>query len=231
MNNIISICQPHFIPWVGYFHLINKSSKIVFLDNVQYNKRSWQNRTHIRINQNSDNKKFLSLHVKDNSRQNMINEIYLKEENIELFLNNIKNTYLKSPYFERYYEIFKDLFNRNIGENLANFNLILIKEICKFLDIKLTYYITSNYNFMNKKEYLILEILKYYKADTYLSNVGSKRYVKDEFFIKNDIKIIYNEFKHPTYNQNLKKENIFIENLSIFDLLVNEKDPQKFFKY
>ena len=102
MDNTLAICQPHFIPWIGYFYLIKKSSKIIFLDNVQYNRRSWQNRAHIKASHNLDDKKLLSLHVKDNSRKKMINEIFIKNENEDLFLNNIKNSYSKSPHFEKY---------------------------------------------------------------------------------------------------------------------------------
>ena len=65
---IVSICQPHFIPWIGYFLMLKKTDEFIFLDDVQYNRRSWQNRVHIRASQNLNEKKFLSLSVKDNSR-------------------------------------------------------------------------------------------------------------------------------------------------------------------
>jgi hypothetical protein len=57
--NIVSICQPHFIPWLGYFNTIHNSSTIVFLNDVQYNRRSWQNRFHIRDNHNLAKKKLI----------------------------------------------------------------------------------------------------------------------------------------------------------------------------
>ena len=79
--NTISICQPHFIPWIGYFKMIKDSSKIIFLDNVQYNRRSWQNRTHIRNNSTDDKIKFLSLAVIDNTRSKKINQIFISNEN------------------------------------------------------------------------------------------------------------------------------------------------------
>lgn len=229
MSNIISICQPHFIPWIGYFYLIKNSSKIIFLDHVQYNRRSWQNRVHIRASHNIDDKKFLSLHVKDNSRKNMIREIYLKKENKDLILNNIQNSYRNCPNFEEYFKLLNKLFEKNIEKDLASFNIILIKEICNKLNIDLNYELSSNFNFKNKKENLILEILKHFKADVYLSNEGSKKYVNDSFFKKNNIKIIYNNFKHPIYRQNLNNSDSFIKNLSIIDLLVNEKSPQEYF--
>ena len=92
----ISICQPHFIPWIGYFLMIKKSDKLIFLDDVQYNRRSWQNRVHIRSSLNLNEKKFLSLSVKDNTRSKNINEIFLMEKNVEEFCNQITNSYRKS---------------------------------------------------------------------------------------------------------------------------------------
>ena len=230
MPKIISICQPHFLPWIGYFKMISKSSKLIFLDNVQYNRRSWQNRVHIRSGPNINEKKFLSLHVKDNSRQNKINEIYLKEENKKNFLNNLKHTYGKCPYFNEYFELLKNIFFQNIDKNLADFNIIFIKEICNILNIQFNYDLSSKYNFRQKKEFLILEIINHFNADIYLSNLGSKNYVKDDFFTKNNVKVVFNEFEHPVYSQNLKNNNFFLKNLSIIDLLFNVKNPKKFFE-
>ena len=49
---IVAIMQPTYLPWVGYFNLINKSEYFVFLDDVQFDKRSWQQRNKIIINSN-----------------------------------------------------------------------------------------------------------------------------------------------------------------------------------
>ena len=47
---IISICQPHFLPWAGYFWMLKKTDEFIFLDNVQFDKRSWQQRNYIKLN-------------------------------------------------------------------------------------------------------------------------------------------------------------------------------------
>ena len=47
---IISILQPSFIPWIGYFAIIEKSDFVVFLDHVQFDKRSRQQRNTIKTN-------------------------------------------------------------------------------------------------------------------------------------------------------------------------------------
>jgi hypothetical protein len=225
----VSICQPHFMPWIGYFLMIKKSNKFIFLDNVQYNRRSWQNRVHIRSSHNLNQKKFLSLSVKENSRSKKINEIFLMEKNIEEFNNKIFNSYHKTKHFDFFMNFFQKFFKNNISKNLSDFNISLINELCKILEIKLNYEKSSNLNLSSyKKEYLILKILQHEKADIYLSNEGSKNYVDEYYFEKEKIKVLYNEFIHPLYKQ-LDSDN-FLSNLSIIDLLFNCDDPKRFFK-
>jgi len=45
---ILSVHQPQYIPWLGYFDKIDKSDCFVFLDQVQYKPREYQNRNRIR---------------------------------------------------------------------------------------------------------------------------------------------------------------------------------------
>ena len=42
--------QPHYFPWAGYFNLIFKSDKFIFLDDAQFSKGSWHNKNFIIIN-------------------------------------------------------------------------------------------------------------------------------------------------------------------------------------
>ena len=50
---IVSVHQPQYIPWIGYFHKIRSSDLFVLLDNVQYKKREFQNRNKIRTKEGS----------------------------------------------------------------------------------------------------------------------------------------------------------------------------------
>ena len=226
---IISICQPHFLPWAGYFWMLKKSDEFIFLDNVQYNRRSWQNRVHIRASHNLNEKKYLSLSIKDNSRSKQINQIFLMKENLEQIKNQIFNSYKKSINFDYIFNFIINFFQKNISLNLSDLNILLIQEVCKMLKIDFNYELSSNLNVSEyKKEDLILQILKIKNAKIYLSNEGSKNYVHESFFEKENIKVIYNNFIHPKYKQ--LDDKTFISNLSIIDLLFNSKEPHKFFE-
>lgn len=225
---IISICQPHFIPWIGYFYMIKRSNKFIFLDDVQYNRRSWQNRVHIRSSINTNEKKYLSLSVKDYSRSKDINQVFLLEKNIENFRNQVINSYRKSENFESTFSFLNNFLEKNIHLNLSDFNILLIQEICKILKIELNFKKSSDLNLKEyKKEHLILKILQLERGDIYLSNEGSKNYVSESFFETKNIKVIYNQFTHPIYKQFNSKN--FTPNLSIIDLIFNCKNAHKLF--
>ena len=76
---IIGISQPTFIPWYGYFGLIEYVDEFIFLDHVQFDRRSWQQRNYIKIKnekklltiptikENRDNQKILDVKIDHNS--------------------------------------------------------------------------------------------------------------------------------------------------------------------
>ena len=77
MSKKIAIMQPTFLPWMGYFAMIDYVDEFVFLDSVQFAKRSWQQRNKIKV---GDTDKWISVPVKSKSSfdQN-INEVLLSE--------------------------------------------------------------------------------------------------------------------------------------------------------
>ena len=48
-NKIVAIMQPTYMPWMGYFSMIDKVDEFIFLDNVQLVGRSWQVRNKIKL--------------------------------------------------------------------------------------------------------------------------------------------------------------------------------------
>ena len=51
---MIYITQPTYLPWIGYFGFLQKSSEVVFLDDIQFARRSWQQRNKIMFGKNTD---------------------------------------------------------------------------------------------------------------------------------------------------------------------------------
>lgn len=98
----ITILQPNYIPWIGYFEIIKSSDIFIFLDDVQYTKRDWRNRNFINVN----NKKYL-LTIPVNTKGKFyqkINEVKLTDQKFkEKHLEIIRQNYKKTKYFDDFF--------------------------------------------------------------------------------------------------------------------------------
>ena len=155
---ITSICQPHFFPWLGYFNMIHNCDDFIFLDDVQYNRRSWQNRTYIK-SYNSNKRQWLSMSLKVSSRELNINEAYLIQENLKYFRDQLYQNYKRAKFFDKYYNIFNEVLSKNINADLSSLNINIIEKICSILKIDLKYKLSSSFN-TNKKRKLNIRFIK-----------------------------------------------------------------------
>jgi len=221
--------QPTFNPWMGYFHLILSSDIFVFLDNVQLERRSWQTRNKIKI----DNKEFfVTIPIKKSHHRNeskINNSIILDEVWITHLLKILKNTYSRSKHFEEVYNFLLTNLYNNV-HILSDYNINLIKAISEKIGISTKFIIASELGEVNgKKDELLLSICKSLNCTIYLSPKGSSVYLKEncsgEKFKKSGIDIFYQNYNHPVYNQ---IGNNFISHLGIFDLLFNEGFDRSF---
>ena len=55
----IAIMQPYFLPYIGYWQLINCVNKMVIYDNVKYTKKGWINRNRLFYRKNLHTLQFL----------------------------------------------------------------------------------------------------------------------------------------------------------------------------
>ncbi|TKX32855.1 hypothetical protein CQA76_02500 [Campylobacter aviculae] len=219
--------QPTFNPWLGYIYMIHKVDAFVFLDNVQFERRSWQNRNRIKL----QNQIFmLNLIIKKASQKTSLADIFLENDQKwkEKFLKTLYHAYSKSINFKKYYHFLEQSLYQE--KKLVDFNINLILKICKDLNIQTPIYRASSMDItLEKKEKLLLNICKNLKANYYLSPEGSKNYLENakKLFEEQNINIEYFDFVHPVYFQ---QGNTFIAYLGILDFMFNEKNPILKFK-
>ena len=214
----IAISQPTFLPWAGYIGLIDYVDKFIFLDNVQFEKRSWHQRNNIKVN----NQRYLvtiPVYSKKKRYQKINNTIINYESKfIDKHIKTISQSYSKSKYFNLYSKkIFETLTKRK--KNLAQLNIDLIRLFCEILDINTEFKCSSYLNIEKKKENLILEICKEFQCSYYISTLGAKEYLKNlSEFKKNNINVNFFDFENKKYKQIGLK---FIDKLSILDVIFN----------
>ncbi len=216
--------QPTFMPWLGYFEMINQVDKFIFLDNVQFEKQSWQSRNKIK----SQNKElYITLHIQKMPLNSKIQDIKLSTNQhfkIKL-LKTLKQNYAKSINFDKYYSSIENILLN--ATNLCQVNIDFIQFFLKILNINTPLYRSSELGLpLEQKDCLVIDICKYFNAKTYLSASGSKTYMNIDLYEKQNIEVIFFEYKHPTYSQ---IGEVFISHLSIIDFIFNHPEPQVFF--
>lgn len=215
---IISIHQPNFIPWIGFFYKIYKSDKFVLLDNVQYTKNSYINRNRIKTPQGVQ---WITLPVKSSgSFGQLINEVEIHTPIISMkkVLGTIRMNYSKSFYFKQYFPDFENLFMAS-NENLSKLNISLIRWIVGKLDIKTEMLISSELrDISGESNERLISICNELGADKYLHGFGASNYQDQKLFEKSNIQLLKTDFIYPDYQQ-LWGE--FVKNVSIIDMLFN----------
>jgi hypothetical protein len=219
---ILTAHQPCYLPWLGLFNKIELSDEFCFFDIVQYQRKDFNNRNKII----SDKKPiWLNVPVNDSGRFNKnINEIKISGDIWKKKqLKSIYLSYKKTKFFENYFDIFsKNLQKKYIFLVDLNFELTLF--FLKSLDIKTKVVKASDFNFTGKKSDLVLDMCLKLKAKKYLFGIQGKKYADVEKFRENNIEVVFQDYKHPEYNQN---SFIFYKNMSIIDLLFNEGPNSK----
>ncbi|PIX49293.1 MAG: hypothetical protein COZ53_01135 [Candidatus Altarchaeum sp. CG_4_8_14_3_um_filter_33_2054] len=217
-GKILAIHQPNYIPWIGYFDKISKSDIFVLFDDVQIPRgKSFVTRNKILA---PNGPIWLTVPVKDRGKMLKINDVEIAEGNWnEKHWKSIEVSYCKAPFFNEFKDDFKAIYMKK-WVKLCELNAELIKKIMEILEIDTKLVFSSDVPVKADKNERIIEIIKYFGADIYISGRGdgSQRYVIPEDFKKNNINLIFNEFKHPIYKQNYRE---FVPNMSVIDLLFN----------
>ena len=222
----LAIMQPYFMPYIGYFQLINSVDKFVIYDNIQYTKKGWINRNRILVN-GKDQLVTLSI-KKDSDYLNVVDrklsESWNKDKN--KMLNVIKAAYSKAPYFEDSYELISQCLN-NPESNLFRFIYDSIILINGYLDIKTPVIISStiNTNHTLKSQDKVLSLCKSQNADVYINSIGGVSLYDKETFKRHEIELNFIKSNPIQYKQ---FNNEFVPWLSIIDVLMfNSKEEIK----
>ena len=219
MSKTVVIHQPDFLSYLGFFHRLLHANLYIVLDDVQFVKgtsQSWMNRDKIKT---SNGEQWLTVNVKKAPTGTNINKILLndtlnwKKQNLDLLSANYK----KAEYFDEIYPYIEKLYNSK-HVKLSDFNMNSIHMLNKLFDINIDIVYSSNLITTRTKSERLVELLTQVNATHYLSGVGARDYHEDKPFDDANIKVLWQDFEHPTYPQ-LHGE--FIPYLSSIDLLFN----------
>ena len=179
---IVSINQPAYLPWPGYFDRILKSDVHIILDHVQFEKNSLTNRNKIKTPQGwswltvpvKTKGKFKDCAIKDLETNDQIKWPHKHWQSI---LANYK----KAPYFDQYKEFFEDIYSQDwtlLNDIVSETNKYLMQS----LKIETKIISSSNLELTKTKSDLVLELCEKVDATTYISGPLGRDYLEVESF-------------------------------------------------
>ncbi len=224
----LAIMQPYFLPYIGYFQLINSVDEFVIYDNIQFTKKGWINRNRILVNQKED---YISIPLKKDSDYLNVNQRFLSDTwNVDRkkMLNKIVESYRKAPHFESTYTLFEKclMFEET---NLFDFIHNSLTQTLLYLSIttKITVSSSIEIDHQLKSEEKVLAICKSQNASTYINPSGGIELYSKERFEAVGVQLKFQKSNPINYVQ---FNNEFVPWLSILDLMMfNSKDEIKSF--
>ena len=214
----IAIMQPTYLPWLGYFELIENCDIFVYLDDVQYVKKTFHSRNKIKAKAGE-----LLLTVPVLSKGKLDQKINKTLINNDInwrkkHFNSINNNYCKAPYFKNYIGEIKEIYNQDYT-HLLELDINLIALLKKLIGIKTKTIFSSQLQVDGAKDKRIVNICKKLNANILYDTLGAKELLDESYFNENNIELVFQNYKHPTYKQQWGN---FISHLSVLDLAMNE---------
>lgn len=195
------IAQPEHLPWLGYFDKMHRVDIFVFLDNVQFKKRYFENRNRIRT---ASGWTWMTVPVRSKGRfDQVLRDVEIDNERTWQgdHWKTLQLNYCRAIYFDQYREFLENTYVSRKWSRLVDLNIELIRWGAEQLAIRPDFLRASELQVQGKATSLLLAICKELKASAYLSGISGKEYLDERLFEENGISVQYQEFRHPIYRQ------------------------------
>ena len=213
----VAIMQPTYLPWCGYFGLMQYVDIFIFLDSVQFAKRSWQQRNQIKTPQGAQ---WLTVPVASKGKRGqLICETKLdRSSNFAItHRKTIESNYAKAPWFKDFEPL---LWSPLEGQQLlADLNICIIEQCRNLLSIDTSVLRSSLMQGRGAKADLLASLCKEVGATEYISVPGSKDYLDNSRAFEDiGVPVRYFNYRHPEYPQLFGD---FLPYMSVIDMLFN----------
>lgn len=227
MGKKISILQSNYIPWKGYFDIINAVDEFVIYDDMQYTKNDWRNRNKIKTNQGVQ---WLTVPVRIDSLSQTIRETRTAADVWRSkHAKTLSMAYSKSRCFGQIWPLLEPLYAGHGGDSLSDINFGFIQAVNSVLEISTRLTWSSDYKLIGDRNERLANLCLQAGADEYVTGPSALDYMDPEVFRRAGIRVMVVDYSgYPQYPQ---LHPPFEHAVSALDLLFNEgKDARKYMK-
>ena len=188
----IAILQSNYIPWKGYFDVINSVDEFILYDEVQYTKNDWRNRNRIKT---ANGPLWLTIPVRRASLTQKICETRTDgTRGRKKHWDSFGQWYAMAPYLKAFRADFEELYLGSGEENLSAINHTFINAICGFLDIRTKISRLGDYHLSGNYSERLLSLCQQVGATAYLSGPAAKSYLNVVLFEDAGIEVVWMDY-------------------------------------
>jgi len=201
MTKTVAIVQSSYIPWKGYFDLINLVDEFILFDDVQYTRADWRNRNRIKTKQGL-HWLTIPVSVKGKYLQAIKDTTIADAGWAAEHWRSIVAHYSKAPHFREYADTFHEVYEGLDEPSLSRVNRRFIETICSHLGITTTLSWSMDYEVVDGKTERLVELCRQAGATDYISGPSAASYIVPEMFEAANVGLRYMDYSgYPEYPQ------------------------------
>lgn len=217
MGKTIAIIQSNYIPWKGYFDLINGADEVVIYDDCQYTKNDWRNRNRIKA---THGLQWLTIPVCHERLDQKINETQVADNRWrKKHWSSISQAYSKTKFFSEFSAGFQELYADEQTGMLSDINLQFIRLINEILGISTRIRLSSEFELKGDRTEKLLGICKQCEATAYLSGPAARSYFDQDKARKQGLSVYW--MVYSGYKPYAQHHGPFEHAVSVLDLIFN----------
>ncbi len=219
MGKKVAIVQSNYIPWKGYFDLINAVDEFILYDDMQYTRRDWRNRNLIKTPRGP---MWLTIPVQvkgkyyQTIKETQVSDHIWMHDHWRSLITN----YSKAKYFHNYRDEFEELYLDCQEAALSQINFRFLTSICRILGITTQLSWSMDYRLVEGKTEKLVDLCLQAGAKEYISGPTAKNYIDEWLFEQAGIQLTYFDYSgYLEYDQMFPP---FEHGVSILDLIFNQ---------
>lgn len=201
---IVTIMQPAYLPWLGYFQRIALADLFIVLDHVRIDKSSKTGFAHRNKVRTIDGWCWLTVPLKTKGQYA---RLYLNELEIDndqpwarKHMATLWHNYARAPYFAEHAAVVAGIYERQ-WDRLADLAQAMLDYQLDAFGIHTPRRYSSEMNVGGAKDELILNLCRAVEAHVYISGPFGRDYLRLERFAAAGIQVEFHDYRHPTYPQ------------------------------
>jgi hypothetical protein len=212
----VALMQPTFIPWIGYFALIDSVDRFVFLDDFQFCRQTWGQRNRLFSGPAAG---WITLPVKHSGTMaNYCDVRPVIDGFCDKLISHIRRSYADAPYLPLVFGHLQACF-ASPPADLAGVNIAFIENTARLIGLSADFGRSSLIGSTGKRSARVADILRRTGARRYHAASGSAGYMMDDgVFPLPDVETRFQDFVPAPYPQVQTTQ--FVPYLSVLDVLL-----------